>query len=191
MSPRAAPPLALAAALLGAGCLGGYRRELPPEFPRREQGGGLACPRLEGRWEARAAEDPFAWDEANLLLLLGLPASAPADGRHAFADWVELAQPAPDRLEVRPGRGDRPLGEPVSLRRGVEYECRDGALRAARPPPWENGNVCAARSWRSATLWRDEGGGLVVRRGAVELCIGLANALTWSAEWARFRPAPR
>jgi len=183
--------LATLLALGLGGCFGGHRREFPPDFPRREVRQGGACPELSGRWETRAIEDPYVWEQADLLRLLqpGVPGHDGQGDQGPRADYAELAQPAADLLVIRRGLNGQAPGEPTTLRRGVDFECEGGALRVARSSGWGNANVCVAKDWASVALWRDAGGGLVARQGTSGLCVGLfADVFLWSADWARFRP---
>jgi hypothetical protein len=169
----------------GAGCLGGWRREYPREWPERVLQSGGSCLPFSGSWENLPEEDPFNLRPRSLEeLLLGQAIPKPKRLR-----VLVESTPAGDlRVGTTPLAGGEPSW--TELRKGRDFECADGSI-VVHPAggPWADADICVGRTWKRATLARDASGALVVRPSERVLCISLLGAAClWEADWARFRP---
>lgn len=178
------PLLLWALAPWSGGCVGGWRREYPADWPERLAAEGRACPEVVGTWENVPEEDAFAHGPTLLEELI-------FDPRPPEPPALRLRVERDDAGDLRIQRIAAASAAPEVrvLRRGRHFDCDGGRLEVRFPAKVENANVCGAFTWIRATLSRDRTGALVVRRSERTLCVGVANAWTWSADWARYRPS--
>ena len=181
-----------------AGCFGGHRREYPADWPRRLERPGDACPDLSGAYQSAQEPDPFVQEPASLPALLSASSQGAAPGETKKS--VSPGAPAV-RLSLEASAG--PLGvtavwtdgTPLSstrFERGLDFECRGGALEVTLPMYSGNANVCAVFGRGQVALWRDTEGTLVARSSSQMTCVGgfFGSVHIWKADWARFRPEP-
>jgi hypothetical protein len=188
----------LALAVGAAGCFGGHRREYPADWPRRLERQGDACPDLSGAYQSAQVPDPFVTEAGTLQALLSSSSQNALPGE-TRKDVAPSATAVRLSLEATAGPlGVSPLssdGTPVAMtrfERGLDFECRDGALELTFPLFTGNANVCAAFARGQVALWRDAEGGLVARSSSQLTCVGgfLGSVHIWKADWARFQPVP-
>ncbi len=184
--------------VMAAGCFGGHRREYPADWPRRVERQGDACPDLSGAYESAQVPDPFVPEPSALPSLLSSPSQNQVLGE-AKTEVLPSAPIVGLSLEVASG----PLGvtalsaegkpwTSIRFERGLDFECRGGALEITFPMFSGNANVCAAFARGQLALWRDAEGALVARSSSQMTCVGgiFGSVHIWKADWARFRPVP-